>query len=87
MMKQDIMGVYSPGSNTDKNYMGVFFSALKTKAEENRVIDNLFVNFSLGSVIPYLRLSNVPASNIYLWYSHMQKNVLRNNELLQVEKI
>lgn len=81
-------GVYSPGSNTDKEelYMGVFFSALKTKAEENRVIDSLFVNFSLGSIIPYLRLSNVPASNIYLWYSHMQKNVLRNNELLQVEK-
>ncbi|MFS7492185.1 hypothetical protein AB6905_14540 [Carnobacterium maltaromaticum] len=81
-------GTYSGSSNSEKEslYMKLFFSHLHVRIVENRTMDTLLTDYSLGNRIPYLRLGMVPASDINLWYSHMYNNVKRNAELLEVEK-
>lgn len=81
-------GTYSEKIETKKEeiYLEVFFRHLGIKAVENRTMDTLLTNHSLGTRAPYIRCSNVPASDLNIWYSHMSKNVIRNSELLEIEK-
>ena len=53
---------------------------------ENSILDSLMINFSLGEKIPYVRLPNLPSSDITSWYSNMTKSVIYNSNLSEIEK-
>lgn len=53
---------------------------------ENSILDSLMINFSLGGKIPYVRLPNLPSSDITSWYSNMTKSVIYNSNLSEIEK-
>ena len=53
---------------------------------ENSILDSLMINFSLGRRIPYIRLQNLPSSDITSWYSNMAKSAIYNSNLSEIEK-
>lgn len=53
---------------------------------ENSILDSLSLNFTLDTKSPYVRLPNLPSKDIALWYSHMFKNIMKNFNLLEIEK-
>lgn len=79
----DFSGYYGIGSGKDFEEM---LPIISDKARENSILDSLFLNFTLDTKSPYVRLPNLPSKDIALWYSHMFKNIMNNSNLLEIEK-
>ena len=79
----DFSGYYGIGSEKDFEEM---LPIISDKARENSILDSLFLNFTLDTKSPYVRLPNLPSKDIALWYSHMFKNTMNNFNLLEIEK-
>lgn len=79
----DFSGYYGIGSEKDFEEM---LPIISDKARENSILDSLFLNFTLDTKSPYVRLPNLPSKDIALWYSHMFKNTMNNSNLLEIEK-
>ncbi|MCI1071874.1 CHAT domain-containing protein [Lactococcus lactis] len=75
------------GNNEKKEKNAQFyFSTMVERRKDNRVIDSLFVNYSLSKLIPYLRLPFVQAKDIYLKLNEIDEHVARTEEVLQIKK-
>lgn len=79
----DFSGYYGIGSRKDFEEM---LPIISDKARENSILDSLFLNFTLDTKSPYVRLPNLPSKDISLWYSHMFKNIMNNSNLSEIEK-
>lgn len=79
----DFSGYYGIGREKDFEEM---LPIISDKARENSILDSLFLNFTLDTKSPYVRLPNLPSKDIALWYSHMFKNTINNSNLLEIEK-
>ena len=60
---------------------------LNDRILEDSILDSLAINYSLGEKNPFVRLPNLPSSDITTWYSHMFNNVKRSSNLSEVKKI
>ena len=79
----DFSGYYGIGSGKVFEEM---LPIISDKVRENSILDSLFLNFTLDTKSPYVRLPNLPSKDIALWYSHMLKNIINNSNLLEIEK-
>lgn len=79
----DFSGYYGIGSEKVFEEM---LPIISDKVRENSILDSLFLNFTLDTKSPYVRLPNLPSKDIALWYSHMLKNIINNSNLLEIEK-
>lgn len=79
----DFSGYYGIGSGKDFEKI---LPIISDRAQENSILDSLFLNFTLDTKSPYVRLPNLPSKDIALWYSHMFKNIMKNSNLSEIEK-
>ena len=79
----DFSGYYGIGSGKDFEKI---LPIISDRARENSILDSLFLNFTLDTKSPYVRLPNLPSKDIALWYSHMFKNIMKNSNLSEIEK-
>lgn len=80
-------GFYSPSNSTKENiYFKAFLFSLKEREKEAMVIDSLFVSYALANLIPYQRLGTVPSIDITEWHKQMYNNVIKNSDILQIQK-
>ena len=80
----DFSGYYGLADSKDIEKM---LSIISDRVLENLILDSLSLNFTLDTKSPYVRLPNLPSKDITLWYSHMFKNIMKNSNLSEIEKI
>lgn len=79
----DFSGYYGIGDSKDFEKM---LPIISDRGSENSILDSLSLNFTLDTKSPYMRLPNLPSKDISLWYSHMFNNIMKNSNLLEIEK-
>ena len=79
----DFSGYYGIVEGKDRERM---LPIISDRASENSILDSLFLNFTLDTKSPYVRLPNLPSKDITLWYSHMFNNITKNSNLSEIEK-